>query len=83
VRYVFGNALIAVEMTKHDTRAGLYVPLSMIVQADGDRRVLVTYDLPSAAMAQLGNAAIDAIARSLDAKVERLLAAAAERAAAG
>jgi hypothetical protein len=30
--YVFGNALIAVEMTKHDTRAGLHVPLRLFVQ---------------------------------------------------
>jgi uncharacterized protein (DUF302 family) len=71
--YVFGNALIAVEMTKHDARAGLYVPLRMIVQQVAPQRVLVTYDLPSALMAQFGSPAIDAVARSLDQKVERLL----------
>jgi len=71
--YVFGNALIAVEMTKHDPRAGLYVPLRLFVQELAPRRLLVTYDLPSAAMAQFGSPAIDDIARSLDHKIDRLL----------
>jgi hypothetical protein len=31
--YVFGNALIAIEMTKHVARAGLYVPLRLFVEA--------------------------------------------------
>jgi uncharacterized protein (DUF302 family) len=78
--YVFGNALIAVEMTKHDPRAGLYVPLRLFVQEIAPQRVLVTDDLPSAAMAQLESRAIDDVARSLDDKVERLLAATIERA---
>lgn len=71
--YVFGNALIAVEMTRLDARAGLYVPLRLFVQEVGPQRILVTYDLPSAAMAQFGSPAIDEIACSLDHKVERLL----------
>jgi uncharacterized protein (DUF302 family) len=71
--YVFGNALIAVEMTKYDARAGLYVPLRLFVQEVDSHRVLVTYDLPSAAMAQFASPAIDEVARSLDRKVERLL----------
>jgi uncharacterized protein (DUF302 family) len=71
--YVFGNALIAVEMTKHDPRAGLYVPLRLFVQQIGERRVLITYELPSATMAQFVSPAIDAVARTLDAKAQRLL----------
>lgn len=73
ITYVFGNALIAVEMTKHDARAGLYVPLRLFVQEVGPDRVLLTYDLPSAAMAQFESPAIDEIARSLDRRVERLI----------
>jgi hypothetical protein len=42
--YVFGNALIAVEMT------GLYVPLRLFVEAVVSDRVRVTYDLPSSLM---------------------------------
>jgi uncharacterized protein (DUF302 family) len=71
--YVFGNALIAVEMTRHDLRAGLYVPLRLFVQETAKGHILVTYDLPSATMAQFGSPAIDAVARSLDDKVERLI----------
>jgi uncharacterized protein (DUF302 family) len=71
--YVFGNALIAVEMTSHEPRAGLYVPLRLFVQEIEAGRVLVTYDVPSASMAQFGMAAVDEVARSLDAKVQRLL----------
>jgi uncharacterized protein (DUF302 family) len=72
--YVFGNALIALEMTRHDARVGLYVPLRLFVQEIGPERVLVTYDLPSSAMAQFASPPIDEVARSLDTKVERLLA---------
>ncbi|HEU4994943.1 MAG TPA: DUF302 domain-containing protein [Gemmatimonadaceae bacterium] len=71
--YVFGNALIAVEMMRHDLRAGLYVPLRLFVQETTKGSILVTYDLPSATMAQFGSPAIDAVARSLDDKVERLI----------
>jgi uncharacterized protein (DUF302 family) len=71
--YVFGNALIAVRMTQHDPRAGLYVPLRLLVTEVGDGRVLITYDLPSALLAQFDSEAITPVARELDAKVERLL----------
>jgi uncharacterized protein (DUF302 family) len=71
--YVFGNALIAVEMTKHDARVGLYVPLRLFVQEIEQQRVLVTYDLPSSTMAQFASPEIHAVARSLDEKVQRLL----------
>ena len=73
--YVFGNALIAVEMTKHDARVGLYVPLRMFVQEVEPERVRVTYDLPSATMAQFDSPAVTEVARTLDRKIDRLLAA--------
>jgi uncharacterized protein (DUF302 family) len=72
--YVFGNALIAVQMTTYDARAGLYIPLRLFVQEVANGRVMVTYDLPSATMMQFGVPAIDDVARSLDDKVQRLLA---------
>jgi uncharacterized protein (DUF302 family) len=71
--YVFGNALIAVEMTRHVARAGLYVPLRLFVEAiDGDR-VRITYDLPSSLMAAFGSAEVNEVARGLDEKVKRIL----------
>jgi uncharacterized protein (DUF302 family) len=71
--YVFGNALIAVEMTKHVARVGLYVPLRLFVEAVADDRVRVTYDLPSSLVAPFGSPEVNAVARGLDEKVERLL----------
>lgn len=71
--YVFGNALIAVQMTTHEPRVGLYVPLRLFVQEIDAGRVLVTYDVPSASMAQFAIAAVDEVARSLDDKLQRLL----------
>lgn len=71
--YVFGNALIASEMTRYDVRAGLYVPLRLLVRETAADDVLVTYDLPSAAMAQFECAEIDAVAHALDDKIQLLL----------
>jgi uncharacterized protein (DUF302 family) len=72
--YVFGNVLIAVEMTKHAPRVGLYVPLRMFVYELARGRVAVTYDVPSHAFAHYGSAEVDSVARGLDTKVERLVA---------
>jgi uncharacterized protein (DUF302 family) len=71
--YVFGDALIAIEMTKHVARAGLYVPLRLFVEAIAGDRVRVTYDLPSSLMAPFGSADVNEVAHRLDEKVERLL----------
>jgi uncharacterized protein (DUF302 family) len=71
--YVFGNALIAIEMTRHVARAGLYVPLRLFVEAIAGDRVRVTYDLPSSLMAPFGSADVNEVAHRLDEKVERLL----------
>ena len=78
---VFGNALIAIEMTRHERGVGLYVPLRVLVEEVAPLCVRVTYDKPSATLAQFGSPAVDAIARSLDAKVEQLLEEAAKQGA--
>jgi uncharacterized protein (DUF302 family) len=75
--YFIGNGLIAVEMTKHDARAGLYVPLRLLVEEVSDSLLRLTYDLPSAAMAQFHRPDIDSVARQLDEKFERLIESAA------
>lgn len=71
--YVFGNALIAIEMTKHVSSVGLYVPLRLFVEETAPEHVRVTYDFPSATLGQFGSTEVAAVARSLDAKVERLV----------
>ena len=73
ITYVFGNALIAVEMTRHVARAGLYVPLRLFVEAIDHDRVRITYDLPSSLMTAFGSTEVNDVARGLDEKVKRIL----------
>ena len=80
--YVFGNALIAIEMTKIDPRAGLYVPLRMFVRGIGSRQIELTYDLPSALLGQFGSSTITTVAESLNRKVDQLVSDCASRAGA-
>ncbi|MBX3201472.1 MAG: DUF302 domain-containing protein [Labilithrix sp.] len=79
--YVLGNALLAFEMTRHDPVAGLYLPPRLFVGGTAARGVRVTYDLPSATLAQFCSPQISAVASSLDAKLEKLVAVAAALAA--
>jgi uncharacterized protein (DUF302 family) len=71
--YVFGNALIAIEMTKHEPKVGLYVPLRLHVSKSDPGEVTVTYDIPSATLAQFHSPSVDAVASSLDTKVDKLV----------
>ncbi len=75
--YLFGNALIAIKMTKHVPEVGLYVPLRMFVEELDEASVRATYDRPSATLAQFGSAPVNEVALDLDHKVEQLLATAA------
>lgn len=79
--YVFGNGLIAVEMTKHVPAAGLYVPLRLFVCELEPGRIAVTYDVASAALTQFGSSEVNAVATMLDTKVERFVSDAAGLAA--
>lgn len=78
--YVFGNGLIAFEMTKIDPRAGLYVPLRLFVRAIGALEIEVTYDVPSTLLDQLASSEVTAVAESLDRKVEQMVSDAVNRA---
>jgi uncharacterized protein (DUF302 family) len=80
--YVFGNALIAIEMTRVEPRCGLYVPLRMFVESVGVRRVDVTYDVPSSLLDQFRSAEVTSVAETLDRKVEHMIDDAAKRAGA-
>jgi len=72
-QYRIGNPLIAMTMTKLDVRAGLYVPLSVMIYEDNDGLVLIDYDLPSSLLGQFGNQEITKIGESLDQKLEELI----------
>ena len=72
-RYTIGNPRIALQMTRHEIRVGLYVPFNMLVLEQGINRVSVEYDRPSSLLHQFGNAEISEVAGQLDGKIERLL----------
>ncbi|HEX7909485.1 MAG TPA: DUF302 domain-containing protein [Paraburkholderia sp.] len=56
IRYVIGNLRVALQMTRHDIRAGLYAPLSVLVYEVAPGVVRVEYDQPSTLFGQFGNA---------------------------
>ena len=58
---------------RHDVRAGLYVPLSVLVVQVDDRQIGVDFDQPSSVLGQLDNPPITEVAIGLDAKVQRLI----------
>ena len=76
IQYVVGNPLIALQMTRHDIRAGLYAPLRVFLYENEDGKTCLEYDKPSSLFGQFGDAEIAAVAASLDRKLEALAAAA-------
>ena len=72
-QYVFGNPLIALQMTRHDLRAALYAPLRLLVYEAPTQAVYAEYDLPSSLFGQFGNPDVSQVAQSLDEKVKQLL----------
>ncbi|CAG2150837.1 hypothetical protein LMG31506_04304 [Cupriavidus yeoncheonensis] len=81
MRYHVGNPRIALQMTRHDIRAGLYAPLSVLVYEAGPGAVRVEFDQPSTLFGQFGDAEIGAVGRELDGKLARVLGHAARLAA--
>jgi len=80
-RYHVGNPRIALQMTRHDIRAGLYAPLSVLVYETGPGAVRVEFDQPSTLFGQFGNADIAAVGSELDGKLVRVIGHAAQLAA--
>ena len=66
--YLVGNALIARKVTQYDPRAALYAPFRVAVYGDG-AGVHIAYDKPSSVFGSLGSSDIDAIATTLDDKI--------------
>ena len=78
VQYVVGNPLFAVRMTRHDTRAGLYAPLRVLLYQNEDGKTCLEYDRPSSLFGQFRDDRISPTAALLDRKLEALVAAAVE-----
>ena len=76
VQYVVGNPLIALRMTQHDIRAGLYAPLRVLLYENEEGKTCVEYDKPSSLFGQFGDDHITPTATMLDRKLEALVAAA-------
>jgi uncharacterized protein (DUF302 family) len=73
MRYAIGNPRIALQMTRHDIRAGLYAPLSVLVYEPAPGVVRVEYDRPSTLFGQFGNADVVAVGRELDRKLSSVI----------
>lgn len=71
--YFIGNILSAVEMTSANPAAGLYAPLRVIVYASPKGGSVIEWDRPSTQLSQYHDADIDAMGRSLDDRLERLV----------
>ncbi len=80
-RYQVGNPRIALQMTQHDIRAGLYAPLAVLVYETAPGRVRVEYDQPSTLFGQFGNGDVTAVGKALDGKLSGVIEHAAQLAA--
>jgi uncharacterized protein (DUF302 family) len=74
VQYEIGNPLTATRMTQHRLPAALYAPLRVVLYDNEDGRVVFEYDRPSSLFGQFGDERVTAVARELDAGLERVLA---------
>jgi uncharacterized protein (DUF302 family) len=78
IQYLLGNPLIALQMTQHDIRAGLYAPLRVLLYENEEGKTCIEYDRPSSLFGQFGNPKVTEVATQLDRKLEQLVAKALE-----
>ena len=78
IQYEIGNPHTASKMTRHRLAAGLYAPLRVILYEDENGHTIFEYDKPSSLFGQFGDERVTAVARGLDAALERALRRAAE-----
>jgi len=72
-QYVLGNPLVAIQMTRHDIRAGLYAPLRVLVYETEGRSTRVEFDQPSSLFGQFNNPEVTSVAEFLDTKLLNLI----------
>ena len=73
VQYEIGNPLTATRMTRHRMAAALYAPLRVLLYENETGRAVFEYDGPSSLFGQFGDERVTAVARELDASLERAL----------
>jgi uncharacterized protein (DUF302 family) len=74
IQYLVGNPLIALQMTQHDIRASLYAPLRVLLYENDAGKTCVEYDKPSSLFGQFDNPKVTEVAKTLDSKLEQLVA---------
>ena len=72
-QYDIGNPLTATRMTQHQLPASLYAPLRVVLYESDAGRATFEYDRPSSLFGQFGDERVTAVARELDASLERVL----------
>jgi uncharacterized protein (DUF302 family) len=77
LRIVAGNPLIMKEMVKHVVDAGSYAPVTILIHERTDC-VCISYDRMTSYLASYGDSDALKVAHELDAKVEKIIATAAE-----
>ena len=73
MQYEIGNPLTATRMTQHQLPAALYAPLRVVLYENDAGRAVFEYDRPSLLFGQFGDERVTAVARELDASLERVL----------
>ena len=73
LQYEIGNSHTATKMTRHRLPAGLYAPLRVFLYEDEKGNSVFEYDKPSSLFGQFDDEQVSAVARELDAALERIL----------
>lgn len=73
VQYEIGNPLTATRMIQHQLQASLYAPLRVVLYEQEAGRAVFEYDRPSSLFGQFDDERVTAVARELDASLERVL----------
>jgi len=78
LQYDIGNPVTASLMVRHQLAAALYPPIRVVLYESDAGHGVFEYDRPSTTFGQFGDEQVTAVARGLDAAIERALAGAAE-----
>jgi uncharacterized protein (DUF302 family) len=72
--YLVGNPVVANQIIEIDLRGSFYVPFRVAVHDDGGPDGgIISYDRPSSFLAALNRPELDAIGKSLDEKLDRVI----------
>ena len=73
LQYDIGNPLTATRMTQHRLPAAQYAPFRVVLYENEAGHAVFEYDRPSSLFGQFGDERVTAVARELDASLERVL----------